>query len=159
MLVWRICKAAHVKSGFSGAGAEQHGGRWNHKGLPMVYASSSLSLAALELFVHLQPDSVPDDLRSIVATIPHELPSEELKISDLPANWRDYPAPASLRDIGSAWLRELRSLMLFVPSAVNPEEKNVLINPRHPAASRISGFRSKSFQFDPRMWKKGTIRK
>jgi RES domain-containing protein len=153
MLAWRICKAKHVASAFSGPGAEKHGGRWNYKGQPMVYASTSLSLAALELFVHLQPDSMPDDLHSVVATIPDELHFEEIGISSLPANWRDYPAPASLQEIGTVWLREARSLMLIVPSAVNPEEKNILINPLHPDADRITDIKDKPFQFDPRMRK------
>ncbi|MEX2316290.1 MAG: RES family NAD+ phosphorylase [Pirellulales bacterium] len=153
MLAWRICKAKHVASAFSGTGAEKHGGRWNHKGQPMVYASTSLSLAALELFVHLQPDSMPDDLRAVVATIPGDIRSEEMLNSSLPANWRDYPAPTSLKDVGTTWLREIRSLVLIVPSAVNPEEKNILINPLHPEADRITDINAKPFQFDPRMWK------
>ena len=152
MLVWRICKKNHVADAFGGFGAERLGGRWNHKGGRVVYTSTSLSLAALELFVHLQPDSIPDDLSFVVATTSDAASMEELKIHDLPKNWRDYPAPASLQDIGSKWLRELRSLLLIVPSAVNPEEKNVLFNPLHPEHAMLADIRSKPFQFDPRMW-------
>ena len=154
MLVWRICKERHATDAFNGIGAEKHGGRWNHKGDKMVYASTSLSLACLELFVHLPPNCLPDDLRSVVATVPDGVSSEELTIADLPANWRDYPAPASLQEIGSQWLREQRSLLLIVPSAVNPEEKNVLLNPLDSDITALTDIKSKPFQFDPRMWKK-----
>jgi RES domain-containing protein len=153
MLVWRICKQKRVPDALSGVGAEQHGGRWNHKGDRMVYTSTSLSLATLELFVHLQPNELPDDLCSVMAMIPDVASSEELTIGDLPKNWRDYPAPASLQDIGSKWLRELRSFILIVPSAVNLEEKNILLNPLHTEAATISNIRSQPFHFDPRMWK------
>jgi RES domain-containing protein len=153
MLVWRICKKRRVPDAFHGFGAEQHGGRWNQKGDRVVYTSTSLSLASLELFVHLQPDCIPDDLHSVVATIPDRATSEEMTIVDLPKNWRDYPAPTTLKDIGSRWLREMRSLVLIVPSAVNPEEKNVLINPLHKEIAKLRDIHSKPFHFDPRMWK------
>ncbi|HEY4234516.1 MAG TPA: RES family NAD+ phosphorylase [Lacipirellulaceae bacterium] len=153
MLVWRICKQKRVADALSGIGAEQHGGRWNHKGDWMVYTSTSLSLATLELFVHLQPNELPDDLYSVMATIPDVASSEELTIADLPKNWRDYPAPASLQDIGSKWLREMRSFVLVVPSAVNPHETNVLLNPLHREAATISDIQWQPFYFDSRMWK------
>ena len=153
MLAWRICKQRRVSEAFEGLGAERHGGRWNHRGDRVVYTSTSLSLASLELFVHLQPDCIPDDLHSVVATIPDGVSSEELTVADLPPNWHDYPAPAALKEIGSRWLREMRSLVLIVPSAVNPEEKNVLVNPLHPEIATLTNIRSKPFHFDPRMWK------
>jgi RES domain-containing protein len=153
MLIWRICKRRHVAGAFSGIGAEKHGGRWNHKGDRMVYASSTLSLASLELFVHLGPAFMPNDLWSIVAAVPDTASLEELTLADLPGNWRDYPAPTALRDIGSKWFRAKRSFLLIVPSAVNPEEKNILLNPLHPQAATIADIVSKPFHFDPRMWK------
>lgn len=153
MRVWRICKHRHVPSAFSGAGAEKCGGRWNHKGQPMVYTSANLSLASLELFVHLEPHELPGDLYSVAATIPDTVSREEYRSEELPANWRDYPAPESLQDLGSLWLREKRSLVLIVPWAVNPVENNILINPSHPEAALIADIRAQPFHFDPRMWK------
>ena len=153
MLVWRICKKRHVRSAFSGIGAEKFCGRWNHKGDRRVYTSTSLSLASLELFVHLEPKLIPTDLYSIVATVPDGVSTEELTIKGLPRNWRNYPAPARLQAIGSKWLREMRSFVLIVPSAVNPVERNILLNPLHPDAAALGHIRSKRFHFDPRMWK------
>jgi RES domain-containing protein len=153
MLVWRICKKRHLKTAFSGIGAEKHGGRWNKKGERMVYASSSLSLASLELFVHLEPKLIPDDLYYVVATVPDSIAVEELPIRSLPKNWRRYPAPARLQELGSRWLRAKRSFVLIVPSAVNPEEKNILLNPLHSDAASLTDVKSKRFHFDRRMWK------
>jgi RES domain-containing protein len=153
MRAWRICARRHLAGAFNGIGAEKFGGRWNHKGDRMVYASSSLSLAALEVFVHLEPSYLPSDLHAVVAAISDAASVEELAVVDLPANWRDYPAPIALQDIGSKWLREQRSLVLLVPSAVNPEEKNILLNPLHRQFSTLGDIASKPFAFDPRMWK------
>lgn len=153
MFIWRICGERHVSGAFSGTGAEKHGGRWNHKGDRMVYTSTTLSLASIELFVHLEPNCIPDDLCSVTATLPDSAASEELTVADLPQNWRQYPAPRRLQDFGSDWLRERRSLALFVPSAMNPEEKNILLNPLHPQITTLRNIKSKPFHFDPRMWK------
>ena len=41
-----------LDSAFSGEGARLAGGRWNARGIPMVYLASSLSLAALDRLAH-----------------------------------------------------------------------------------------------------------
>lgn len=153
MIVWRICKKRHRATAFSGVCAEKHGGRWNRKRERIVYTSSSLSLAALELFVHVDIKMIPSDLIWVRASVPHTVSIETLTAKALPAHWRRYPAPARLQAIGSKWLREMRSFVLVVPSAVNPEEQNILLNPLHPDAESLSRVQSKPFQFDPRMWK------
>ena len=67
MQVWRICRARYADESFTGRGARRFGGRWNSPGVPMVYCSSSLALAAIELFVHIEPNLQPDDLVAIAA--------------------------------------------------------------------------------------------
>jgi RES domain-containing protein len=52
-IIWRICEATFAESAFSGEGASIVGGRWNSKGKRMVYTAEHLSLAILEVFVHL----------------------------------------------------------------------------------------------------------
>ena len=153
MIAWRICKHQHVSNALSGIGAEKYCGRWNHKGDRMVYMSSSLSLATLELFVNLDPGCVPIDLYSVAVTLPNAISSEEITAEALPMNWRVYPAPTKMKELGSKWLHEMRSCILIVPSAVNSVEKNILLNPLHPQAMMITEIESNPFHFDPRMWK------
>jgi RES domain-containing protein len=150
---WRICRAGRAASAFDGEGARLYPGRWNHKNLPMVYCAASLSLATLEYFVHADPDDMPGDLVSIRASLPDEVRVERLDPARLPADWRGFPGPDELRDIGSEWLVSNRTVALLVPSAITPPEENVLLNPRHPDMRRLTRRAPEPFAFDPRMWK------
>jgi RES domain-containing protein len=51
---WRIATDTpdYEADDLSGAGAKQTGGRWNERGLPLLYASESRALACLETVVH-----------------------------------------------------------------------------------------------------------
>lgn len=118
----------------------------------MVYTSSTLALAALELFVHLDASEVPEDLVAIPAGIPAALQIARIKPTQLPADWRHYPAPQSLGDIGTRWAREGKTAILTVPSAIIPTELNYLLNPVHPAFKQIRVGKPAPFQFDPRMF-------
>ena len=152
MIVWRICKSKYVSSAFSGIGAEKTGGRWNSPGNRVVYTSENLSLATLELFVHVDPKLVPPDLMAAIAELPKGLSKTELKITDLPSNWRAYPAPVKLQKIGNEWLKSNSTLALIVPSAVNPIDKNVLLNPAHPQMKAVKIEPPERFEFDTRMF-------
>lgn len=154
MKVWRICKQRHQASVFSGVGAEQTGGRWNHKGITIVYCSENLSLAALELFVHVSPGSLPGDLISVCAELPDSVLQVTIAALNLPETWRTYPGPDELRWIGGDWIKQRTSLILRVPSAINPLESNLLLNPAHPEMSKLILLDVEPFRFDPRMFDK-----
>ena len=130
-----------------------YGGRWNHVGTSVAYTSSSLSLAALKLFVHVDIDILPSDLVAIPADVPDRMSSDAVKIESLPKDWRRYPAPEALKDIGTAWAAKGSAAVLGVPSAVIPEERNYLLNPSHRDFKLIRLGRPLPFHFDPRMWK------
>jgi RES domain-containing protein len=112
-----------------------------------------LSLAALELFVHVDTDLAPAGLIAIAADIPENLTADAVEIAKLPKNWRAYPAPEALKDLGTAWINKSSSAVLAVPSAVIPTEQNYLLNPKHPDFKRIRIQSAVPFEFDPRMWK------
>ena len=149
MKLWRICQRRYAA--FDGKGASLAGGRWNRPGMAVVYASGTLSLAVLEVFVHADADLLPPNLVTIAAEIPDESSMETVLIADLPPGWREYPPPERLQDIGSMWALEQRTLLLSVPSAVVPEEHNYLINPNHPQFARVSVGALRSFSFDTRL--------
>ena len=152
MQIWRICRERFAGESFSGLGARRFGGRWNSPGVPMVYASSSLALAAIELFVHLEPNLQPNDLVSIAATLPDGEPAQRLGPDQLPPTWwTDDFEP--LRAIGDAWVRDKTSLAIEVPSAALRTDWNVLVNPLHPALNHISVEKPRPFHFDARMFR------
>ena len=151
MRVWRICLPRYRI--YDGAGASRYGGRWNHAGTSIVYTSGSLSLAALELFVHVDIDLAPTRLVAIAADIPEDLETETVDVGKLGRNWRTYPAPEALKNLGTAWTMRCTTAILAVPSAVIPEERNYLLNPQHPHFNRIRIRKPIPFRFDPRMWK------
>ncbi len=134
--VWRLVTGRFADTAFSGEGARRYGGRWNRKGVPVVYTSASLSLAMLEMLVQDQP------LRARYVTIRAQIPSrigiERVDIEQLPPNWRDLAALETLRAIGSEWAAGLATAVLAVPSAVIPVETNYVLNPRHPRCSEIA---------------------
>jgi RES domain-containing protein len=120
----------------------------------MVYTSATLSLAAQELFVHLDPADLPADLVSISAIIPDSVRVEVLDPDTLPRNWREYPAPESLAAIGASWAASATSAVLAVPSAVIPQENNYLLNPSHSDFPRVTILDPSPFTFDSRIWKR-----
>lgn len=151
MRVWRIASAAHAT--FDGEGARRYGSRWTPRGIPAVFTSATLSLAALERFVTTDPDLEPVGLVTIAVDIETNIAIETVTVADLPADWRTYPAPPALAVIGERWLREAKSAVLSVPSVVIPNERNFILNPTHADFVRLTINPSEPFSFDPRMWK------
>lgn len=151
MIVWRLSLSRHLKAAFSGEGTRRYGGRWNSPGRPLVYTSSSLALASLELLVHLSDQDLPGDLFAIPAEIPGSTEVRILQPAGLPKNWRATPAPNRCRDLGDAWLAAAETAVLSVPSALVPQERNLLLNPLHPAMRGVVFGKAERFRLDPRL--------
>lgn len=150
MISWRVVKPQFAADAFSGRGAKLYGGRWNPRGVAIVYTSATLSLATLELLVGTPR---PQRLREY-ATFRCRVPDaviEELNPALLPDSWRTYPAPPHLQQIGSEWVVSLRSAALLVPSAVIESEMNLLLNPEHPDFRKIEIDEAPPLRFDLRL--------
>jgi len=148
MRIWRICREPYTA--FSGEGARRFGGRWNSRGVPMVYASTSLALAAIELFVHLEPGQAPDDLVYLSALLPEGEPGRTIESAELSSSW--WTDSAASRDLGDAWMRACSSLAMLVPSVPIRAEWNVLVNPLHPRMGELQIDPPQPFVFDARMF-------
>lgn len=152
MLAWRLVKARHGAAPLAGEGARRFGGRWNHKGTRMVYAAGSQSLAILECLVHLELGEAPADFQAIAIEVPEGLARRVLTPAQLPPDWRSIPGPESLKALGTLWARDAREAVLVVPSAIIPEEVNLLLNPEHPDFARLTARPPAPFAFDPRLY-------
>jgi len=107
----------------------------------------------LEAFVHVKLHNFSDDLVAVAAHVPDRLARSVVRVGDLPSDWPAHPPPTELADIGAEWLRQERTAILVVPSAVVRQELNYLLNPRHPDFRRIKIQAPIPFRFDERLWK------
>ncbi|MEY3896997.1 MAG: hypothetical protein RLZZ214_2518 [Verrucomicrobiota bacterium] len=148
---FRLCKTKFLATAFSGEGARINGGRWNSPGRAVVCTSSSLSLATLEVLVHLED---PEAFKRLFSWVPVEIQEdavEHLDPSQLPAGWSADETNSSSQAVGDTWLRLLRSAVLAVPSVVTPGEWNYLLNPAHPRFPEIKVDGGAPFQPDSRL--------
>ncbi|MFT4243467.1 MAG: RES family NAD+ phosphorylase [Acidovorax sp.] len=153
--LWRIAADTpdYTANDLSGAGAEKTGGRWNRKGQPVVYAASSIALAALETIVHLGAGALPLNRYLVRIDVPEGVWNARAT-GFAPARhvgWDARPPGQVSLDYGDAWLQGLASALLELPSVIVPEESNVLINPRHPDARRLTATKLRLWQYDQRM--------
>lgn len=148
MRLYRISEKQFAAD-LTGEGARIAGGRWNPKGVPMMYTAESVALAALEVLVRI---STRKHYYRTIFTIPDTASIECVAVTDLPANWQ-IPCPNRyLIDFGKRWVLERRSLLLKVPSAVvNGDGYNFLINPLHPEFSAVSVLDIAPFIYDSRL--------
>ena len=151
---YRLVMALFASEAFSGKGANNRGGRWNHKGVPVVYVSSTLPLAALETLIRLNKTTVKQPFVSFSVDIPDALAIEDIPLKGLPAKWKLERHISYTRDAGSAWAVGLSSAVLRVPSSIIPSECNYVLNPNHPEFKAIQIGKPVPFFFDNRLRKK-----
>lgn len=150
---YRIEKRRHVPDAFAGLGGLFSAGRWHRRGVRVSYASEHQAVAAMEKLVWL--GSLEDALAGNYVVVPLDVPRsaiEVLDVSGLPDGWNAFPHPRETQEIGMRWLREGRSVALQVPSAVVPHAANVLINPAHADASKLTTGGPDPFDWDPRLF-------
>ncbi len=150
MEVFRISMAEHA-GGLFASGSPN---RWNKRGQFVIYAGSSRALSTLELIVHqayiiptakykVMVISIPEDKRFI----------REIRLNELPRDWRTMAAYPFLQEIGSAWYESRKTLMLKVPSVIIPNESNYIINTRHPDfQQKVHLEKTENFFWDKRLF-------
>lgn len=151
MRVFRISRKAFSRFPLDGRGGLFASGRWHTPRRVVVYTSSSLALASLEVLVHCDIDLVPKDLVAVEISIPDDLRIKAIPLAKFPHNWRKYPAPRALQKLGDGWLDGVSTCVLRVPSAVIPSESNFILNPKHTDMPKIKVVRKFDFRFDPRV--------
>jgi RES domain-containing protein len=123
----------------------------------MVYTAGSISLAVLELVVHLENTDVLPSY-SLCAVHYDDVVVTRLDLSRLPRNWAINPAPLELFAIGDDWIAGQSSVLLEVPSAIVESENNYLINPDHPDFKSLTIDPPRPFTFDRRVVRSGKKR-
>lgn len=153
--IWRIAQDTenYEAHDLSGKGAEISGGRWNPKGVPLVYCSTSKSLAALETMVHLNAGGLPLNRYLVEVSIPQEVweAAKTITQGDAPVGWDAKPPSMTSIQLGHDWIQSGESLLLSVPSVIVPDDQNILINPKHPDAPQVVAKKIRRWEYDPRL--------
>ena len=135
MKLWRLTRAPFVA--LDGAGAALNGARYAPKGVPVVSLASEAALAVLITLRYLPRDieGIDDDYVlgwTEVDAVPERVPGG---------------GDEAIRNWTGQWLAEGRSLLAAVSSKVLPEADVVMLNPRHPDASRIVPLTTRPFNY------------
>jgi RES domain-containing protein len=147
VIVYRLVSSRYPAS--EGLGASLYGGRWNHKGTPVIYTSGTVALCALVVLVNA--DELAGDYFVTTIEVPAYIAIATISLDELPPT-RNARAPTDVtRDLGTAWATALVTAVLSVPSVVIPRERNYLLNPAHPDFARIQFGNPEPFYFDDRL--------
>ncbi len=149
MIVYRLTSGDHIKD-LSGTGAKLYGGRWNSIGLHAIYSTENISLAILEVLVHVKKYKRPLDYHLLSISIPDSIKPALISTEKLKKTWKDDPAYSQF--MGDEFLKTKQSLILKVPSAIVEQENNFIINPSHADATKIKIVSTKLFEFDKRLY-------
>ncbi len=150
MILYRFSHQKYARD-LSGLGAKLYGGRWNPIGIPVIYASESISLGLLEVLVNAGTLRELQSLALLEMDIPFAPLIHEVKLSGLKKEW--------LHDIeytqwlGQEILSSKKSLLIKCPSAIIQKESNYLINPLHGDFRKIKLLTASHFHFDDRLFK------
>lgn len=151
MEVYRLTREKY-SSELSGKGSARYGGRWNSRGVELIYTASNRSLAMAEVAVHLTLATLPSDYQMVTIFIPDKLSIKILQESDLPKDWNNFPHVQGSKTIGDKFAAENKYCLLKTPSAVTKGDFNILINPAHKEFNKIKIIEQVSFPFDRRIF-------
>lgn len=146
MALWRISR----RTTLDGAGGLIAPARWHSRGRRVVYLAESPAGALLEVLVHLEVDPLGPPVGMKILKVKADTASSfTVPAGTLPSAWTREPALT--RRIGDEWLAAGGSALLRVPSVIVPETTNVLLNPDHPDAARVSILKVEDFDLDERL--------
>lgn len=127
---WRLDQARHAATWNSGIGAEGSGGRWNPKGVQVVYTSLDAATAILEVAVHkgfAALDCVPHTLTAARVLDPSRI--HRVRPQDIPnPNWLIPGTPSRSQQAFGASLLTQHPFVL-IPSSVSRHSWNLLVSP------------------------------
>ncbi|TYP72199.1 RES family NAD+ phosphorylase [Aquimarina intermedia] len=149
MRVFRIAKDQYIRD-LTGIGAKTVGGRWNAKGVAILYTSTSAALSILEVLAHLPASFFPDNMSIATIDIPDKFVGSFVEQS-LPMGWDKIPPPIENHDFTMNWIHQQKYVGFKIPSSIIPKEQNLLLNPSHPNFKSVKIIDVEPFSFDPRL--------
>jgi RES domain-containing protein len=150
--VWRLTPSAFART-LDGKGASLAGGRWNSRGVPVLYTSSHLSLCVLEVLANIPP-RLHDDLAAFEAvrlSIPDDAGTTQIGVREFQTMLASADPLDACRAAGDEWIAAGRDLVLAAPSVIIWEELNLMLNPAHPRMGDVAIATTRRFYFDARL--------
>lgn len=155
---WRLDAARHGATWNTGEGSYAAGGRWNSRGVRVVYASVDPATSILEVAIH--------KTFNVLDTVPHVLTSARIidpvrvhivQAADVPnANWLRPGIPsAGQQAFGDALVNGHGFVLL--PSVVSAHSWNVIFDPDKVAGS-YDRVVQEPFALDPRLHPPAAVR-
>ncbi len=152
MIVYRLANKKYSND-LSGIGAEITGGRWNFKGIRVLYTADSRALCMAEIAVHTPVGLMPRDYFIITLEIPDYPQIAQLEIELLQKDWRKFPYSKVTQELGENFINENRQLYIKVPSAIVQGDFNILINSLHLDFDKVTIVKIEKFDFDERIFR------
>lgn len=147
MIVYRLASPKYANN-ISGDGASIYGGRWNSPGIKALYASQHISLCILEILVKTGKKINPPEYQLVTIELP-EIDIIKIELSRLKPGWKQHIEYTQW--IGEEFLKENKSLVMQVPSAIVEKESNFLINPSHKNFNRVKIIGVEALGLDKRL--------
>ena len=125
----------------------------------MLYFSEHLSLCVLEMLTRIDFEFLTEDYAFIeveisnICSVLYTLIIPSGRITSISKDWRTDPPSFATQEFGSKWLASEANFALSVPSAVLPNESNILVNPNHKLISKLKITNSGKLDLDPRVEK------
>lgn len=155
MRVYRLAKEkpGHYRADdISGNGAALAGGRWNPRGMRVLYTCCHASTSVLEALVHLTGLLPAGGYFLVTLDVPDGV-YDAAYVPELPQDWAELTRdPLSTVEIGRHWLEAGQHLAMRVPSVVCPTDFNLLLNPMHADMASIRVVSKELFSLDPRLF-------
>jgi len=151
MMIYRLATGSY-KDDISGTGAKIFGGRWNSPGMAVLYTAENISLALLEILVRTGRKNIPSSYRLLKLSVPDTVRMFTITETKLKRSWEDDLAYTQW--MGDELLKARETLLLKVPSAIVPEENNLLLNPTHSDYKKVKIISTSVFDFDKRLFLK-----
>lgn len=152
MHVYRLCKEKYAHT-LSGRGAALGNNRWNSKGVEIIYAAQSRSLAMAEVMVHISLALLPADYMMLEIDLPDDLTYGVVPLSLLKNDWDLWPPSFETQNIGNEFISQSNYDVLKVPSAVVKGDFNLLIHPFSKRFHEVKITEAVPFKFDTRLYR------
>lgn len=124
--------------------------RWSSRGNFVIYTAQSRALACVENLVHRSGEGNNALFKVMLIEVPDSIKVDVLDTKNFKKDWYAIANYGYCQSIGNQWLRDAKTAVIKVPSAVIKEEYNYLLNPNHQDFKKIKLTGTEPFDFDQR---------